>query len=144
MTDKQRIFVDNYLSCGYNATQAAISAGYSQKTAYSIGERLLRNVEIRSAIDERLKEIESEQICKAEEILKFLSSVVRGKISDNVSIQVGTGKGYFHGENMNKPPSLKDQLMAAATLAKFFKVGEEQEQDNELRIVIVPAKNPRI
>ncbi len=144
MTDKQKLFVDSYLSCGYNATQAAISAGYSKATAYSQGERLLKNVEIRAAIDERLKKLESEQICKAEEILKFLSAVVRGEISDNVSVQVGTGKGYFHGENMNKPPSLKDRLTAAATLAKILKVGEEQEQDNELQIVILPAKNPRI
>ena len=144
MTDKQKSFVDNYLSNGFNATRAAISAGYSKKTAYSIGERLLKNVEIKFAIDARLKEIESKQICKAEELLKFLSSVVRGEISDNVSVQVGTGKGYFHGENLSKPPSLKDRLTAAATLAKILKVGEEQEQDNELKIVILPAENPRI
>lgn len=50
MTPKQQSFVTEYL-IDKNATQAAIRAGYSKHTAYSQGERLLRNAEIRSAID---------------------------------------------------------------------------------------------
>ncbi|WP_251877024.1 terminase small subunit [Achromobacter sp. Marseille-Q4954] len=49
LTDKQRRFVDEYL-VDLNATQAAIRAGYSRKTASSQGERLLRNVEIAAAL----------------------------------------------------------------------------------------------
>ena len=44
LNDKQRRFVNEYL-IDLNATQAAIRAGYSQKTAYSHGERLLKNVD---------------------------------------------------------------------------------------------------
>lgn len=51
LTDKQRRFVDEYL-VDLNATQAAIRAGYSQKTASSQGERLLRNVEVSKAVQE--------------------------------------------------------------------------------------------
>ena len=54
-----------YLSNGFNAVRAAVATGYSAHTAYSQGERLLRNVEVKDAVDARLKEIESEQICKA-------------------------------------------------------------------------------
>lgn len=144
MTNKQRVFVTSYLANGFNATQAAISAGYSAKTAYSQGERLLKNVDIKAAIDERLKEIESEQICKAEEILKFLSAVVRGEISDSVTVQVGS-KSNFHAEILNKPPSVKDRLTAAATLAKLLKVGENEESvADDIVIIEFPAKNPKI
>jgi hypothetical protein len=48
LTAKQRRFVDEYL-VDLNATQAAIRAGYSAKTAYSQAERLLRNVEVAEA-----------------------------------------------------------------------------------------------
>lgn len=49
LTDKQRRFVEEYL-VDLNATQAAIRAGYSAKTASSQGERLLRNAEVRAAV----------------------------------------------------------------------------------------------
>lgn len=50
LTDKQQRFVEEYLiDC--NATQAAIRAGYSAKTAEQQGSRLLRNVQVRAAVD---------------------------------------------------------------------------------------------
>lgn len=49
MTPKQQRFVEEYL-IDLNATQAAIRAGYSAKTASSQGERLLRNVEVQKAV----------------------------------------------------------------------------------------------
>lgn len=49
MTPKQEAFAREYL-IDLNATQAAIRAGYSAKTAYSAGERLLKNVEVSEAV----------------------------------------------------------------------------------------------
>ena len=143
MTTRQRIFITSYLANGFNATQAAISAGYSAKTAGSQGERLLKNVEIKNAVDARLKEIESEQICKAEEILKFLSAVVRGEILDSVTVQVGS-KSNFHAEILAKPPSVKDRLTAAATLAKLLKIGENEESVTDDIVIVLPPKNAKI
>ena len=58
MTDRQRKFADEYLiDC--NATQAAIRAGYSEKTAYSIGDENLKKPEIKKYIDEQLEKISS-------------------------------------------------------------------------------------
>lgn len=54
MTEQQQLFKAEYLINGFNATQAAITAGYSEKTAYSQGARLLKNVEIRKAIQEHV------------------------------------------------------------------------------------------
>ncbi|WP_235420893.1 terminase small subunit [Jeotgalibacillus soli] len=53
-TDKQQMFIDEYL-VDLNATQAAIRAGYSEKTAYSQGQRLLKKVEISARIEELKK-----------------------------------------------------------------------------------------
>ena len=53
LTTKQRLFVDEYI-IDFNATQAAIRAGYSEKTAYSIGANLLKKVEIENAINEAI------------------------------------------------------------------------------------------
>ena len=55
MTDKQSIFVQEYLK-DLNATQAAIRAGYSAHTAYSIGQENLNKPEIKQAIDAAMSE----------------------------------------------------------------------------------------
>ena len=54
LTKKQQLFVEEYLK-DLNATQAAIRAGYSAKTAYAIAEKLLRKAEIKQAIQEAMK-----------------------------------------------------------------------------------------
>lgn len=64
LTGRQKLFIEEYLT-DLNATQAAIRAGYSQKTAYQIGSRLLMNVEISKAISKAQKvTIEKIQISK--------------------------------------------------------------------------------
>jgi phage terminase small subunit len=55
LTNKQDAFVKAYLLNGFNATQAAIEAGYSEKTAYSIGNENLSKPEIKKAIEEHQK-----------------------------------------------------------------------------------------
>lgn len=71
MTPKQQSFIAEYLR-DKNATQAAIRAGYSKKTAYSQGERLLRNVDVRSAIDAKLAAITEKAGLSAELVLASL------------------------------------------------------------------------
>lgn len=55
LTEKQQRFVDEYL-IDLNATQAAVRAGYSAKTAESQGSRMLRNVKVQQAIAEEMAE----------------------------------------------------------------------------------------
>ena len=83
MTDKQKRFCDEYLiDC--NATQAAIRAGYSPKTAYSIGEENLKKPELKTYIDERLEQLHSEKTADAQEVLEYLTSVMRGEHTEQV------------------------------------------------------------
>lgn len=74
MTIKQKRFVEEYL-IDLNATQAAIRAGYSEKTAYSAGQRMLKNVEVRSYIEERQKQARNKRIMTAEKRMERLSDI---------------------------------------------------------------------
>lgn len=118
MTDKQKRFCDEYLiDC--NATQAAIRAGYSDKTAYSQGERLLRNVEVKSYIDERMAERASENVATADEVIQYLTSVLRGDSEGEEIVVEGIGDGCSEARTMKKAPSEKERLKAAELLALF-------------------------
>ena len=76
---KQKAFADEYIRNGGNATQAAVAAGYSKKTAVYIGSENLRKPNIAAYIAERQKEIESSRICDLNEIQEFRSRVMRGE-----------------------------------------------------------------
>ena len=77
MNNRQRIFVDEYLKC-FNATKAAVIAGYSEKTAYSIGNENLSKPEIKEEIEMRLRESHM----SADEALSILAEQARGNITD--------------------------------------------------------------
>jgi len=71
MTPKQQAFIKEYL-IDLNATQAAIRAGYSEKTAYSHGQRLLKDVEIQSAINKAQAERSERTEIDADYVLKTI------------------------------------------------------------------------
>lgn len=78
LTPKQRLFVETYTTNGFNATQAAITAGYSETTAYSIGSENLKKPEIAAAIDRFFEE----NTMTAKEVLLRLTEHARGDIGD--------------------------------------------------------------
>lgn len=69
MTEKQIRFCEEYL-IDFNATQAAIRAGYSEKTAYSIGVENLKKPEIKKYIEKRKKELREQTEIKLEDIIE--------------------------------------------------------------------------
>ena len=77
LTHKQQLFVEHYLTC-WNATDAAKRAGYSSKTAYSIGSENLTKPEIKAEIDRRL----SEAAMSADEVLARLADHARSSLAD--------------------------------------------------------------
>ncbi|MDO4605229.1 MAG: terminase small subunit, partial [Helcococcus sp.] len=78
LTIKQKKFADEYIISG-NAYQSAIKAGYSENYAKGNVIKLLENVRVKKYINARLKEIEDKQIAKQDEILKYLTAVMRGE-----------------------------------------------------------------
>ena len=119
MTPKQRKFCDEYIKSG-NAKQSAIKAGYSPKTAYSIGNENLNKPELKAYIDERLKELSNHKILSAAEVLEYLSRVVAGKETEYVA----TSKGVFP----DVPVSAKDRISAAKELLKRYPATDPMEK----------------
>ena len=119
MTPKQKKFCDEYIKSG-NAKQSAIKAGYSPKTAYSIGNENLNKPELKAYIEKRLKRLESEKIAGAREVLEYLSSVMRGEQTESVA----TARGVYD----NVPVSAKDRINAAKELLKRYPTTDPMEK----------------
>lgn len=113
LTTKQKKFCDEYIKYG-NAKDAAIKAGYSPKTAYSIGNENLNKPELKSYIEEQMKKLESKKIAGAREVLEYLSSVMRGEQTESVT----TAKGVYD----DVPVSAKDRISAAKEILKRYPI----------------------
>lgn len=134
LTAKQQRFCDEYL-IDLNATQAAIRAGYSKKTAYAIGEENLKKPDLRRYIDKRMEEKETELIADQDEVLRYLTAVMRGK--SNASVLARDSEGA--DQVIQKPPDEKERLKAAELLGKRYGLYTdriEQEVDMELSITV--------
>lgn len=138
MTKKQKRFCDEYL-IDLNATQAAIRAGYSKKTAYSIGVENLKKPDIKKYISERMAEKESELIADQDEVLKYLTAVLRGESRSSVVVVESTGDFTSAAREMDKAPDEKERLKAAELLGKRYGIytdRTEQAVDMELKITV--------
>ena len=118
MTERQKRFIDFYIKTG-NASEAARSAGYSDKMANRIGTENLSKPVISREIAKRLKEWESSRTADLKETLEYMTAVMRGEKEDVVVVTVGTGKGFSKSEIVKVPISTRDRLKAAEYLAKI-------------------------
>jgi phage terminase small subunit len=115
LNDKQRRFCEEYL-IDLNATQAAIRAGYSQKTAYSIGDENLRKPEIKDLIS-KLKNSRSERTeITADMVIQELAKIGFADI-----------KNYYEGDEAQKDITKLDNKLTAAVSS--IKVTESSGKD---------------
>ena len=127
LTEKQKRFVDFYIQTG-NASEAARLAGYNPKTAGRIGGENLKKLEIKNAINARLKEFESSRKADAKEILEYMTSVMRGELEEEVISAVGTGDGKFEPKVVTKHVGIKERNKAAEMLAKVHGLFNEKTE----------------
>lgn len=113
MTEKQKRFCDFYIETG-NAKEVAIRAGYSEKTAKQIGQENLTKPDLRAYIDERLAELKNERTADAQEVLEYLTAVMRGEYKEATLIGVGEGAQAV----VDIDVGAKDRLKAAELLGK--------------------------
>ena len=151
LTEKQKRFVDEYL-IDLNATAAAKRAGYSTKTAYAIGNENLKKPNICNYINQRLKELKEAKIADAEEVMQYLTSVMRREQHENVVVTlseettgyVPDGSGTMRKQTIKRdipqvveiPAKLSDANRAAEMLAKRYRLldGSNNEQSTEDRL----------
>lgn len=122
LTDKQELFVLYYLQ-DPNATKAAKKAGYSEDTAYSQGQRLLKNAEIKAAIEERLSDVE----VTTSRILIELSKIAYADMEDFGSVEEG---GSFQAKSFDQlEPGASRAIKKIKEKRKLLSSGEG-EGDN--------------
>lgn len=131
LTEKQKKFADYYIETG-NATKAAIFAGYSERTAKQIGQQNLTKLYLRSYIDKRLKQLEDERIADADEVMKFLTSVMRGEVKEPVAILDGDG----YQKVVDLQPNVATRRAAAVDLGKRYALFTDK---TEMTVTEVPV-----
>lgn len=141
MTEKQKLFADEYL-IDLNATRAYKVAYPNVKnddTAAAAASRLLRNVKVQEYIAQRMAEKKSELIADQDEVLRYLTSVLRGKSRAQEIVVEGIGEGCSEARTMEKAPSEKERLKAAELLGKryaLFTDKVDMDADMDLNITI--------
>ncbi|HBH0878269.1 TPA: terminase small subunit [Clostridioides difficile] len=131
LTEKQKRFCDYYIETG-NATEAAIKAGYSEKTAKVIGAENLTKPYLKSYIDEKLKEFESNRIADAKEVMEYLTKIVRNEAKEEVVVVSENGV-----ERVKKDVSIRDRNKAAELLGKRYRLFTDKvEVEGAIPIVI--------
>lgn len=129
MTPRQEKFCVEYL-IDLNATQAAIRAGYSDKTAYSMGQRLLKNVEIQSRIKKMRDDYYDKTIMSAKEVEYLLSKAGRDELKEEVVVVEGVGDGFSESKIIKKRLSAKDRIKALELMGKRHHLFEDQYSKN--------------
>lgn len=114
MTAKQRKFVVEYVKCG-NATQSAIKAGYSEKTARQAGTENLAKPVIKQAIEKEMQKLEDSKIMDAKEAIEILTGIGRGEAKETVVI--AAGNEVFTQE---KEADLKTRISAIKEILKRY------------------------
>lgn len=119
LTPKQEAFVDEYIITG-NASEAARRAGYSAKSAEATGRENLRKPAIQQAIEAEQAKIRSKRTATKIEVMEFLTSVMRGEITEEVVVVEGQGEGVSEARLVEKAPSIADRTKAADQIIKRF------------------------
>ena len=123
LTPKQKRFCDEYL-IDLNATQAAIRAGYSEKTAKEIGCENLTKPHIRDYINARLDTKERSLIASQDEVLETLTRIIMGDERGTALVGVGMGAQ----EVSQVPPTNAEKIRAAEILGKYYKLFTDRSE----------------
>lgn len=140
MTDKQRKFCDEYLiDC--NATRAykvAYPNIKNDNVASAAGTRLLGNVKIKAYIDTKLEEMSSAKVASAEEVMKYLTSVMRGEHTEQIPLLIGEGIQKL----ADKDIGAKERLKAAELIGKRYGLFSDKVNfEGTLPVMIVGEDN---
>ena len=137
MTGKKKKFFETYTGDPMNkrnGAAAAVAAGYSAKSAKQTAYRLLnKDTEMMAAIKEHDAEQHKKNTARENEIVEFLTSVMRGEEVENIPLFVGDGEQQFK----EGAPSARDRLKAAELLGKHYAMFTEKTAIEGGQVVIV-------
>lgn len=132
MREKQKRFAEEYLM-DLNATQAAMRAGYSEKTAYSQGSRLLKHPQVKAYVEEKQKVMQEHLEIRRERVVEEMAKIAFGDIRDLLE---------WSDEGVSLLPSsrLSDDTAASIAEVKEMASGVTVKQYDKLRALDLMAK----
>lgn len=140
LTPKQKAFAECYIETG-NATESARKAGYKGKNLNRIASENLSKLDIKSYIDEKMKELESQRIAKAEEVLEYLTRVLRGEETEQVVVTENIGDFMSEAKVVDKEISAKDKIKAAELLGKRYRLFTDKIEADVNQIVVFEGED---
>lgn len=126
MNERQKRFSEFYAASG-NAAQAAREAGYSERTARSIGQHLLTKVDIQKYVHELQEEMRASRVADAEEVRGILSDIIRDEGAKK-SDRIKAGSVLLRASGEMVPPSARRQSITDDDT--------EEDDDNKPRTII--------
>ena len=140
MNEKQRRFAEYYAS-NPNATEAAKAAGYSERTAYSQGQRLLKNVEVQTYLKELQDMLASERIASVDEVKAVWTELLRSpneRARDRIKageLLVKTSGAFL---SQNPEGADEDDVIIVVPDNGRMRQKETDETDSEECVIVVP------
>lgn len=135
LTKKERIFADEYVKTT-NGTQSAITAGYSEKTASVTASKMLRKPKVRQYIDAVMNERSKDTIATADEVLQYLTRVMKGEEKDQFGLDVSVADRTKAAELLGKRHMLftdKVKLSAEVEIDISDRMKQARSKSNEVQ-----------
>lgn len=132
LTERQRRFCEEYLIDG-NASQAAIRAGYSKRNSTVVSTTLMKNPQVQAHLKKLLDELHSAKVADAQEVLEYLTSIMRGEQREQTLQLIGDGMQDITAIDV----AAKDRLKAAELLGKRYGIFKENVGVTMDAVVIV-------
>ena len=149
LTEKQKRFADEYIVSG-NATDSAIKAGYKKYKSLGVeANKTLNTPKVHEYIEERLKMLDEKTIAKQEEVLKYLTKVMRREEKEYTVVTLRTSRSWYEdgkkqteeGEQVEIvpiPSKLSDSNKAAELLGKRYVMWTDRQQlEGSIGVTIV-------
>lgn len=128
LTEQQKRFVEELFKNNHNAKQAAITAGYSEKTAEVQASRLLRNVKVQEYKEKLLAEIQKSSIATIEEILEYYTKVMRREEKESVVVTV---KEKTSGWTTNEETGKREKVTIERETPKIVEIPTKVSDANK-------------
>ena len=128
LTEQQKRFVQELFKNNHNGKQAAIAAGYSEKTAEVQASRLLRNVKVLEYKDKLIADLEKPTIATIEEILEYYTRVMRREETEHVVVTV---KEKQSGWATNKETGKREKVTVEKETPKVIEIPTKVSDANK-------------
>ena len=126
MNEKQRRFADEYIIHA-NVFKSAVNAGYSESYAKTDAHKILEKPSVKAYIDKRLEELQSKAVADQQEVMEYLTSAMRGEITDEELIVVGHGV-TAEVERHERRADTSQRTKAAELLGKRYSLFTDKQE----------------